>query len=71
VAIDEGPQRRFWIQADSEAGPDRVGCSYFDEWRDGDWQAGWDTWEKWFCEIFATHRIMLRMILSGVGSPTE
>jgi hypothetical protein len=55
VATDEGPpKRRFWIPRDAEAGPKgsiRGWVFNFDEWRDGDWQMGWDTWERWFCEI--------------------
>jgi hypothetical protein len=55
VAEDDGPpRRRFWITRDSAGGPEgsvRGWTFVFDEWRDGDWQVGADTWEHWFFEI--------------------
>lgn len=48
VAEDEGPPRRkFWICGD----PDDGWSFIYDEWRNGEWQVGWDTKERWFFEI--------------------
>ncbi len=55
VADDEGPPlRRLYLARDEEGGPPgsvRGWAFIYDEWREGEWRPGWDTWERWFFEI--------------------
>jgi hypothetical protein len=55
IAEDAGPpRRRFWIARDAWSDLNDVvrGWSFvYDEFVEGDWVVGWDTWEERFFEI--------------------
>jgi hypothetical protein len=56
VAEENGPpKRRFWIARDpkGQGGPNvvRGWCFVYDQFDNGEWMPGGDTWEEWFFEI--------------------